>query len=171
MAKKQKTRDMNQEINHSEDELLELDESLVEEEFIEIFLIIKISNAVYALQYSHIKEILHNPKLDVLPFVPSYIAGVINRHGEPIVLFDPNILFGYEKQVHTITIIIENEETFGLIVSEIQSFERVKLSELSYDSMFVSQFYSYSIFLDGKEVRVINPHAFLEYLSKDLLNR
>lgn len=143
---------------------------IVEEEPAESFLLVKIAHFLYALESSQIKEILHKTKVDSLPFMPSYISGIINRHGEPFVLFDPHILFGNEKQDKKISIIIDSTENYGIKVTEIIEFVSVKSSDFSYDSMFLSEFYSFSIHINDSKIDVLNPKAFLEYLKKDLKN-
>lgn len=164
--------------DESSQEFLEIDENLelleLEEDFddgpSEIFLLIRIAETLYAIQSSFIKEILHKPNFDILPFAPSYISGILNRHGEPIALLDPNVLLDHEKQNKNIAIIIDSKEKYGFIVSEVKAFVRMKLSEISYDTMFASQFFLFSFLHEDKKISVINPQAFLDYLQKDLQN-
>jgi purine-binding chemotaxis protein CheW len=102
--------------------------------------------------------------------MPPYITGLINRYGEPLVLFNSHILFESENTVKNIVIVIDSEEQFGIQVSEVVTFSSVKISELRYDSMFISPFFSFSIPFNGYEVSVINPFSFLELLDKEIKN-
>ncbi len=151
------------------EKLLSLEEESIEES-VEIFLIFKVADDFYALQSSTIKEIIHKPVIDVLPFLPPYILGLTNRQGEPYILFDLSVIFGNETQEKNATIIIDSEEMFGIQVSQIHSFVRIKVSSLKYDSMFRSSFFSFSIPFNEHEISVINPFSFLELLNKEIKN-
>jgi len=75
-----------------------------------------------------------------------------------------------ENTVKNIVIIIDSEEKFGIQVSGVETFFLGKISELTYDSMFRSSFFSFSILFNEHEISVINPFSFLELLNKEIKN-
>ena len=169
VLKKSETHSEEEEILEEDVEIIGLEE-VDAEEAEEVFVIIKIAHTLYAFQSESVKEILYNPRIDPLPFMQPYITGLINRHGEPLVLFNPHILLENENTVKNIVIVIDSEEQFGIQVSEVVTFSSVKIADLTYDSMFASPFFSFSIPFDGHEVSVINPFSFLELLDKEIKN-
>ena len=178
MGKEKKKKEVveKKEIDLQEQKTLEDDAEIIDlekidaEEAQEVFLIVKIAHTLYAFQSASVKEILYNPRIDPLPFMPPYIAGLINRHGEPFVLFNPHVLLENENTVKNIVIIIDSEEKFGIQVSGVETFFLGKISELTYDSMFRSSFFSFSIPFNEHEISVINPFSFLELLNKEIKN-
>ena len=47
---------------------------------------------LYAMPAGKVKEILRDATVFPLPFVPTYVNGVLNRYGDPYVVIDPAIL-------------------------------------------------------------------------------
>ena len=66
-------------------------------ESISKLIVFRINKKAYALYASMIREIVLDVPLFYVPFVPSYIRGFINRHGEPYTVFDLNMLFEQNK--------------------------------------------------------------------------
>ena len=66
-------------------------------ETISKLIVFRINQKVYALYANMIREIVLDVPLFYVPFVPSYIRGFINRHGEPYTVFDLNMLFEQQK--------------------------------------------------------------------------
>jgi len=81
-------------------------------------------NEHYGIPYHHAKEVMRNIIPTILPNVPRFIAGVINRRGALIAVVDLKQLFHssatkYDKEAHVI--IIEGKDiTIGVLTNNIE---------------------------------------------------
>lgn len=57
-------------------------------------LIVGIGEKKYAFPSEHIREIVKDARVYFVPFVPPYVRGILNRHGDPYTVFDLNLLLG-----------------------------------------------------------------------------
>lgn len=76
------------------------------------YLSFDLSDDVYALNISSIKEVLDNRDITKLPQTPDFMRGVINLRGQVVPVIDLNIKFGMEETQFTLDtciIIVEVE--------------------------------------------------------------
>ena len=90
------------------------------------FLIIQIEDTRYAFYAEQIKEIVMDYPLYYVPFVPKYIRGFINRHGEPYTVFDLRMLLDGELLEAT-TFLISNVggDQIAFLVSDVVEILKV----------------------------------------------
>ena len=85
------------------------------------FLVFDIRGKKYALHAEDIREIVMDIPVFYIPFVPPYIRGLINRHGEPYTVFDLNVLFEKEKQDSSTYLILNLEnDQLAFLISDIR---------------------------------------------------
>jgi len=92
------------------------------------YLTFKLDNEIYALNISHVREVLDYTKITRVPRMPEFMCGVINLRGGVVPVVDLRIKFGMhekEKTVDTCIIIIEitigEEQTLlGIMADSVQ---------------------------------------------------
>lgn len=102
----------------STDEIMETDQ----------YLTFKLDEEIYALNISHVREVLDYTKITRVPRMPEFMCGVINLRGGVVPVVDLRIKFGMaekEKTVDTCIIIIEitigDEQTLlGIMADSVQ---------------------------------------------------
>ena len=135
------------------------------------FLIVEISEKKYAFYVEQIKEIVMNVPLYFVPFVPSYIRGFINRHGEPYTVFDLNALFENEN-LDSATFLISNFENdqIAFLASGIVEIIKVPESKVhmitsadEYNAFFLG-----AVSSEGSEIFILNLPNIVGRLENDL---
>ena len=92
------------------------------------YLTFKLDDEIYALNISHVREVLDFTKISRVPRMPEFMCGVINLRGGVVPVVDLRIKFGMqekEKTVDTCIIIIEitigEEQTLlGIMADSVQ---------------------------------------------------
>lgn len=135
-------------------------------------IVFRINEKSYALPASLIREIVLDVPLFYVPFVPPYVRGFINRHGEPYTVIDLNMLFEQKKLDSSTFFIlnIEGDQAAFMIsdVSEIQKTPESRIHKLTlrddHEDFFISSVTS----ADGSEIFILNSEAVLKRLERDL---
>lgn len=134
-------------------------------------LVVDIHKKKYAFYADQIKEIVANVPVYFVPFVPSYIRGVINRHGEPYTVFDLHALFEHED-LESATFLISNfrNDQVAFLVSSVVEIQKIPESALhiitaidDHDSFFLG-----SVSSKGEEIFLLNLPNILDRLAHDL---
>ncbi len=92
------------------------------------YLTFQLDNEVFALEVSHVREILEFTTVTRVPKTPTYMRGVINLRGSVVPVFDMRLKFGFtamEKTVNTCIVVVEvalDEENMvvGALVDSVQ---------------------------------------------------
>jgi len=78
----------------------------------------------YGIPYQYAKEVMHNVTLTKLPFVPSLIAGIINRRGMLLAVLDLKQLFHIQPTEYDnnsyIIVVMGNGMTIGILADGIE---------------------------------------------------
>ncbi len=89
----------------------------------EMYLTFNVGNEEYAVNISHVTEIVGMQKVSEVPDVPEFIKGVINLRGKVIPVMDVRLRFGLpwkEYNDRTTIIVLELEDiATGLIVDQV----------------------------------------------------
>lgn len=136
----QKLYDEIKEFKESED-LLSKD-NLTEEE--KTWLLFKTGDTKLAVESVLVKEILRNNQVFPLPFVPSYIKGLINCYGQPHAIIDIKMLFNEVEQTSRLYMVLNDENNIALQITDVVEFQNLP------DSAFIEFTKSDSEFLLGK---------------------
>lgn len=135
------------------------------------FLVFMVDESKYAFRAASIKEIVMAAEIFYVPFVPPYIRGLINRHGEPYTIIDLKALFSNDSLESNKFLImnIENDQ-IAFIMSDIVEIINIPCRELkdfnSTDSN--NRYFSGSFSVGDDEVFIINLEAIGEKLEHDL---
>jgi chemotaxis signal transduction protein len=133
--------------------------------------IFRIDQKRYALDAEEIREIILGYPLFYVPFVPPYIRGFINRHGEPHTVIDLNVLFE-QVQLDASTFLVLNRkgDQLALIISEICEIIKVREPDVHRVTGDTGEddFFTGSVTVGGREVFIVNLEAIHERQEKDL---
>jgi len=134
-------------------------------------LIFTIDQEMFAVEAGQVKEIVTGNQLYYLPFVPPYVRGLINRHGEAYTVFDLKMIFENETSSGNKYLIMKiHNDQVCLIVSDVIGITGVRPEEIlslsnqqGMEDMFNGAF-------DFKEKRVliVNMNVLLKRLENDL---
>ncbi len=168
---------MNDEIlNSIKDELdsknQNTDNSQTAEEKKQEYLIFLMNDEVFALESSLSREILHDLKVYPLPFVPKYVKGVLNRHGDPYTVVDPMILLSNPEQNSCLFLVCKiPEENFCIKITDVLEFYEVLDKDINkFDSINGIDFFKSSFLWKDNEVPILNIQSFLDRIKRDLNN-
>lgn len=103
------------------DEISEIPQRATESENADTFIFFKSDSKIYAIKSENVIEILRNTEIYPLPFVPSYIAGLVNYHGVPHAVVDFSSLLE-EKNVASNSgplLVLSSDAHFCLKVDEV----------------------------------------------------
>jgi purine-binding chemotaxis protein CheW len=143
--------------------------SVEEEEY--KFLVFKVGNQLYALYADEVREIIGGNPVFYLPFVPVYVRGLINRHGDPYTVFDVHALLEQEQiEADSFLILKLEEDNIAIIITEI--LEIVKIRESGINTLTSREnemkFFRGSVTIDGSEVFILHIQNLLQKLEDDL---
>jgi purine-binding chemotaxis protein CheW len=88
----------------------------------------------YGIPYPYVQEIVHNVPIESPPFVPPFVAGVINWQGLLSTVVDLNKFFHPKQSKRRdgyIIIINAHDITLGLLVNHVEGSEAYQPSQLS----------------------------------------
>lgn len=134
------------------------------------YLVFHTEGTHYALPSEAVAEIVIDAPRFFVPFVPPYIRGLINRHGEPYTVLDLS-MFLAQKPLEAFTYLVLNVpgDQIALLVSDVIEIPRVPVNEVN--EIAVSEesddCLCGSFTLNGTEVLVLNMGAILARLKSD----
>ena len=123
----------------------------------------------FAIPAESVKEILRDATVFPLPFVPSYVNGVLNRYGDPYLVVDSAVLEGKEAQKSFLFIVLNDESHTCLRITDVKDFYTARDEDvIQFSEAELSEFYSGSLKINGQDVFVMNIQAILEKVGKEI---
>lgn len=148
------------------------DEKAVQsDEIFHKYVVFSLGTSTYALPASEVKEISFDNTLYYIPFVPPYVRGYANRHGQPYTVFDLDILFRNEKLESTTLLVLNlpNDQAC-LLISDVDEIIKIPAGDVhsitSEDDS--SRYFLESFSLKEQEIFVLRGSSLLERLERDL---
>lgn len=136
------------------------------------YMVIQIGEKKYALFADEIREIVGDVPMFYVPFVPPYIRGFINRHGEPYTVLDLTVIFERENLDSSNYLILGREDDqLALLISDVIEIKRLPDSELHKITSVVPEddYFLGSISIkENEEIFVLNLDQVLKKLEGDL---
>lgn len=135
------------------------------------FVLCLVGEKRYALNADQVREISFDNELYYVPFVPPYIRGYANRHGQPFTVFDVQMLFeGSALESSTLLILDVANDQLALLITDVDEIIKLPDSEIhplasSDDS---ARYFAHSITTREEEVFVLNVETLLERLESDV---
>jgi len=136
------------------------------------YMIVKIGEKKYALFADEVREIVGDVPIFYVPFVPPYIRGFINRHGEPYTVLDLTVIFERENlDSSTFLILGREDDQLALLISDVLEIKRLPDTDLHRITSVVPEddYFLGSISLkDKEEIFVLNLDQVMKKLEGDL---
>lgn len=134
-------------------------------------LLFEINENLYAIKSSGVKEILKSFEVSPLPFVPSFVKGVLNRYGEPYAVIEPAILFGQNEQTSCVFMVLNHQSKTCIKITSLKEFHFFKTKEISEfsDSEF-STYFDGTVSFEGKTVFIINTEKLINEIGDKIAN-
>jgi len=135
------------------------------------YVIFSLGTSTYALPAKDVKEISFDNNLYYIPFVPPYVRGYANRHGQPYTVLDLELLFRNER-LESSTLLVLNlpNDQACLLISDVDEIIKIPSGDVHTISFEddSSRYFLESITLKDQEIFVIKGLALLERLERDL---
>ncbi|MDA3951307.1 MAG: chemotaxis protein CheW [Spirochaeta sp.] len=135
------------------------------------FLVFSVADGLFALGADDVREISSSNEIYYVPFVPPYIRGYANRHGQPYTVFDLNMLFeNTPLESETLLILKSETDQVAVLISDVKEIVAVAEREIfritSDDES--SRYYNGALNLEDTEVFVLKVDTLIERLERDL---
>ncbi len=125
----------------------------------------------YGFYAEDIREIILDYPLFFVPFVPPYVRGFLNRHGEPYTVLDLNVLFD-QKRLESSTFLVLNRDNdqLAVIISEILEIVKIPEKDIHMVSSDTGEegYFLGSITSESKEIFIVDVEKVLDRLSRDV---
>ncbi len=135
-------------------------------------LIVRIGDKKYAFVSEQIREIVRDTRVYFVPFVPPYVRGIVNRHGDPYTVFDLNCLFE-NTALDASIFLISNfaDDQIAIAISDAVEILKVPESQIRHIATTPErkdEFFSGVLNLDDADIFVIDLSLVLGRLDHDL---
>ncbi|MCR4579092.1 MAG: chemotaxis protein CheW [Treponema sp.] len=124
---------------------------------------------LYAIPAESVKEILRDATVFPLPFVPSYVDGVLNRYGDPYVVIDPSVLEGKKPQNSFLFIVMNDDSHSCLRITDVRDFYTATEKDVvRFTEAELSDYYDGTLTINGQDVFVLKVQAIIEKVGKEI---
>lgn len=164
---------MNEEIIDQIAQKSQFETEVVEEKRMVTWLIFSIAKKKYAVRSGDVLEIIRDVSVYKLPFMPSYIEGVLNRRGDPYAVINPQVLINEDDetppQEPLFLILKRDDDQISIHISDILLFAELEEGNLNQiPEKNDEEFFLGTISYGGEEIPVLNTNAFEILIRKDL---
>jgi purine-binding chemotaxis protein CheW len=135
------------------------------------YVVFLVGEQSYALPAERVHEISFDNELYYVPFLPSYVRGYANRHGQPYTVLDIRMLF--EKSAldsSTLLILNVDNDQLALLITDVD--EIVKLPAEAAHPLASEEesarYFAHSITMKEREVFVLKVETLLQRLERDV---
>lgn len=133
------------------------------------WLIFTIGEQLYAIPAEKVKEILRDATIFPLPFVPSYVNGVLNRYGDPYVVIDSAALEGQKAQNSLLFIVLNDESHTCLRITDVKDFfTATEKDVVQFSEAEMSDFYSGTLNFNGQNALVLKTEEIIQKVGKEI---
>lgn len=135
------------------------------------FLVFHSDNRYYALYAEEVREIVTETPLFYLPFAPSYVRGLINRHGEPYTVLDLLMIFEQrELTASTYLVIKRDNDQITFLISDVDEIVRTDEEDIHLITSQEDQhgYFTGALKAGDREIFILNTQSICQRLEKDL---
>ena len=136
------------------------------------YVVVDLSGAAYAIPAEQVREIVIDFSIHYLPFVPPYIRGLVNRHGEAYTAVDLCALLRKEAISGEKTLLVLNleDDRLALLASSVREIVKVEESAVFpiVETDESQGFLSGSLRLGGEDIFVVSIEGLRRKMDKDL---
>ena len=152
---------------------IERKEDLQVEKNMTTWLVFLIEQKKYAMRSSDVLEIVRDVAVYKLPFMPTYIEGVINRRGDPFTVVNPlAVIESSDKkppEEPLFLVLKRDDDQLSIHISDILFFTEMEESDLNLiPNSDEDGFFLGTLGYGHDEIPVLNPNSFEVLIRKDL---
>jgi len=131
-----------------------------------------IDGRAFAFDSDEVKEVVIIGDLYFIPFVPPYVAGLINRHGEPHTVLDLKVIMENEKLSATKALIMhQGNDQIAFLITDIEKIISIPEHEVrDIPAAEGTAIFRGSFTYGGNEVFIINAQDIYDRLRLDIKN-
>jgi len=135
------------------------------------YVVFTIGEKPYALEADKVREISLDNEFHYVPFLPPYVRGYANRHGQPYTVLDLCMLF--EKRVldsKSLLILNAADDQIALLVSDVDEIVRLPpgaIHPLASEEES-ARYFANAIAAKGREIFVLDIGTILHRLERDV---
>ena len=135
----------------------------------ERYLVFQIEQKFYAFLSSLVKEVIIDSEIFFLPFVPPYIRGLLNRHGEPYTVIDLKMILEKESfRAQKFLILNLSRDHLAISITDIVEILEINSDQIHRLSSSETEYFSCSFTMNEEEVPVLDLKHILKRLENDL---
>jgi len=129
-----------------------------------------VEDAVYAFDADEVKEVVLAGEIYPIPFVPAYVSGLINRHGEPHTVIDLKAVLGGGRLDASRVLIMNNgSDQISFLITDIDKIAEIPEPDVvSLPATDGGALFKGSFRCEGREVFIINPQEIYDRLGADI---
>jgi Chemotaxis signal transduction protein len=135
------------------------------------YLLFRVGEVNYAVSTADVREIVTGISLYTVPFVPRWIRGVLNRHGEPYTVLDIGVLAGGEPlQADSCILLNRADDQIAVLIQSVVEFveaDPLDMHRISSPDEETAWF-SGSLAVDGREVMILDIDRILGKMADDV---
>lgn len=137
-----------------------------------IWLVFKAGENYYAIDSILVQEVMRNTECYPLPFVPKYVAGVLNSYGTPCAVINLDAFLNDSAAESTgsqFYLVLKNKNNLSFQVSDIQEFHNqsdVKFDE--FQNTEDAKYFLGTVTFDDIAAPVLNTELIIEKVSADI---
>jgi purine-binding chemotaxis protein CheW len=135
------------------------------------FIVTGILNRRCAIPATMIREIVIDVPIHFVPFVPPYIRGFVNRHGEPYTVVDLGVLFEQEATKERSFLVLNlPDDQLAFLVSDIHEIVKVPESAVFpiTEKLEDARFFEGSVRLGSDDVFIVSVEGIRTRMAGDL---
>ena len=135
------------------------------------YVIFAIGERHFALPAGLVREISFENELYYVPFLPPYVRGYANRHGQPYTVLDLRMFFTKKALDSTALLIlnVENDQ-LALLISDVD--EIVKVPEDAIHALASedesAKYFAHSVSVNGQEIFTLSVETLIKRLERDV---
>lgn len=137
------------------------------------FLLVEIGDETYAFESAEVEELLVPGPIRAMPGAPSWMLGLLDLRGKPVVAISTGMLLGRpESQVHEACLItqLEGGMEVALFVDKALGLERFSPDLIYPMSQAMAGIRSYFVMGEDKIVGIVSPSKLVEQVRQELSN-
>ncbi|RIH86934.1 Chemotaxis protein CheW [Calidithermus roseus] len=120
----------------------------------------RLAGDLYALEVSHLQEVLEVGRLTPIPLAPPALLGMVNLRGRILPLFDLKGVLGLSRQPgaggESAVVMRYGKQVLGLVVDEFMGLSPLQSLRPGGSGMYLG-----TVSFQGRSARVLNPEALM----------
>ncbi len=152
-----------------DERIIEKDYDKTKENTSETWLVFKSGLKTYAIESCYIKEILRNSEVFKMPFVPPYVAGVLNFYGKPMAVIDFSKFIDNAGSKESLFLVLNVADDVAFQIDDVCDFySSLEIISQTVANKADENFFLQSVIIDNSLVPVLNVGDIIKRIKKEI---